>query len=60
MQRKEVNRMNKHSEKREYTKPAVTDHGTLQELTAQGGVNFTDVAIGTPNTGPGSVTGSTP
>jgi hypothetical protein len=52
--------MDKRSEKREYTKPQVKDHGTLEELTAQGGVNFTDVGIGTPNSGPGSVTGSTP
>jgi hypothetical protein len=45
----------------EYTKPQIADYGSIQEITATGGADVTDVPIGTPNTGPGSVTGpSTP
>jgi hypothetical protein len=42
----------------EYTEPAIEDYGTLQQLTASGGVSYQDVPMGTPIGG--SVTGSTP
>lgn len=42
----------------EYTEPAIEDYGTLQDMTASGGVSFQDVSIGTPIGG--NVTGSTP
>jgi hypothetical protein len=40
-----------------YEKPQLSDYGTVQELTATGGTEATDVPFGTPNTGPGTVTG---
>jgi hypothetical protein len=44
-----------------YVEPVIEDYGTLQELTAAGGVSFTDVPQGTPiGAGIGSVAGSTP
>jgi hypothetical protein len=43
-----------------YVEPVIEDYGTLQELTASGGASFTDVPMGTPVNGIGSVAGSTP
>ncbi len=31
-----------------YTKPEVTDYGTLEALTAAGGTKFVDTPVGTP------------
>jgi hypothetical protein len=40
-----------------YERPEIKSLGTVAEITAQGGTIATDVPQGTPNTGPGSVTG---
>jgi hypothetical protein len=42
-----------------YTEPAISDYGSLQELTAAGGAGFHDVPAGAPVTGPHGP-GSTP
>jgi hypothetical protein len=44
-------------EKKVYTSPELTVHGSFVELTQQGGTAFVDVPQGTPAGGPGSVTG---
>ena len=41
-----------------YESPTLESLGKLGDITRQGGVDATDVPMGTPNTGPGSVTGS--
>ncbi len=43
--------------KKQWLNPRVTKFGNVQDITRQNGLAFTDVPIGTPNTGPGSVTG---
>lgn len=42
---------------KEYISPELVVYGNIEKLTEQGGTEATDVPIGTPNTGPGSVTG---
>jgi len=44
--RKEVKRMKQ--DKKTYEAPELVAHGTVEELTLQGGGNFVDVPIGTP------------
>jgi hypothetical protein len=43
----------------DYTKPAIKDYGSLQDLTAAGGAGLHDVPAGAPVTGPHGP-GSTP
>ena len=45
-------------EKQRYELPEVTRHGTVEELTQQGGGSSVDVPIGTPANTPGGITGS--
>ena len=45
-------------EKQPYEAPSVTRHGTVEELTQQGGGNSVDVPIGTPANTPGGITGT--
>lgn len=33
---------------KEYTKPVISDYGSLQDLTAAGGGKFNDIPIGAP------------
>ncbi len=44
-------------EKKIYTTPELIVHGDVENLTQQGGSEATDVPQGTPNAGPGTVTG---
>lgn len=43
--------------KRAYVAPGVVVYGGVAEITRQNGTAFTDVPRGTPNGGPGTVTG---
>jgi hypothetical protein len=44
--------------KKSYETPSLTVHGTVAELTLQGGGGLVDVPGGTPTNTPGGVTGT--
>ena len=44
-------------DKKVYISPELYIHGDIEKLTQTGGALCTDVPQGTPNTGPGTVTG---
>lgn len=46
-----------YNKKTAYVQPELTIYGNVEHLTQQGGTANVDVPLGTPNTGPGSVTG---